>query len=154
MKVAEIILNETLVEDMRKCKDFIQNGQNEVFHNIMLKLLPKRVHYPIKTQITRMMIGSLEVDENTGFNLRKPKERVKYSRGAGEYILKNEYSGKTYYYRGLIMDKIQDNMKKNVVLPIDWSKYIKADVPKNIWINKKKPSFDQLRTKARAYKRM
>ena len=153
-KLWEIVTQPMLCEDMKKCTSFIHTGQNEVLHSVVLKYLPKRIHFPIKTQIIRMMIVSLEVDENSGYNLRKPNHCVSYSRAAGEYVLKTKYSEKSYNYRHDIMATIRTAMGKSIP-KLDWRPYIKTPVPKNIVKKDKiKPKLSELLEKFEKYRRL
>ena len=93
-----------------------------------------------------IQVVSLEVDENTGYNLKKPKHCVSYSRAAGEYVVKTRYTGKTYLYRQTLMDDMRSSMK-TAISPIDWSPYIKVAVPKNIRTQKRKPALSELLSK-------
>lgn len=150
-KLADIVTNPFLCEDMKRCTSFIHTGQNEVLHSVVLKYLPKRKHFPMKTQIVRMMIVSLEVDENTGFNLKKPIQAVSYSKAAGDWLMKTRYSEKTYDYRRTVMDAVQTNLVSGRISLLDWTPYIRAPVPKNI-VAKPKPTLVEL--KARSYQRI
>ena len=49
----EVVLNKKNLKDIEKLTEFHHTGELEVYHSLLLKYVPKRLHYSYKGMVTR-----------------------------------------------------------------------------------------------------
>ena len=93
---------------LRKCCQFLHTGGLEVYHNVRLKLLPKRTSYSLVKMIMSSMLVAIDVNSNLlGSENIKRKKGWKWSRSQKKYVPKHRILKKDYSFR---QDLIKDMM--------------------------------------------
>ena len=122
-----------LCNSMRKCCRFIHTGSLEVYHNVRLKLLPKRSSYSLIRMIIGGMLTAIEVNNNLS---AASKNYWKYSRSQKQYVVKKRVLKKNYSFRTEILEETLCNLKNGItskpVLDMLRDYYIKRDIPKRM----------------------
>ena len=83
-----LLTDTMLCNDMRHCKHFLHTWKNESYHQVSLIQLPKRVHFSLKTRITKRKLVALEVNENAAAQCDEGQRTafVSFSRQQQKYI--------------------------------------------------------------------
>ena len=64
IELKKIATNDTFIKDLKHLTEFKHSGNIEVFNSLLLKYLPKRIHFSMKGMIARTEIAIL--DFNSG----------------------------------------------------------------------------------------
>lgn len=122
---------------IKKCNEFLHTGGLEVYHNVRLKLLPKRSSYKLVRMIVSGMLVAIDVNSNLESNTNLKRKRYwKWSRSQKQYVAKQRILKKDYSFRVEIMNNMMSNLKNNIEsIPIQdilTGYYIKRDIPARI----------------------
>ena len=105
-----------------------------MYHNVRLKLLPKRTSYSLNRMIVGSMVIAIEINRNLTSN---KKEFWSYSKSQKKYVRKSRVINKDYSYRkGIVqgmLDYISEGRKpRSIATMLKESLYVKRAIPKNI----------------------
>ena len=125
------------VKSIQMCCNFLHTGALEVYHNVRLKMLPKRIAYSLNRMIVSSMVTAIEINKNITTEKSKFKSLWQYSRSQKKYVSKTRLINKDYSYRREIIDAmvkyIADKKKpRDITMMLRKESYIKRAVPKNI----------------------
>ncbi|XP_065195097.1 uncharacterized protein LOC135826412 [Sycon ciliatum] len=104
-----ILLDKKLLKDMDKLTKFCHTGSLEVYHSVMTKYIPKRIHFSILGMIVRTQLAALDHNFNVNRHHSKAKKtgegryKVQFSRHKGDYVAKKIYDRKSYAYVDKLM---------------------------------------------------
>ena len=62
----EVVLNKKFLKDIEKLTEFHHTGELEVYHSLLLKYVPKRLHYSYKGMVARTQLAVIDHNSNTG----------------------------------------------------------------------------------------
>ena len=62
----EVVLNKKILKDIEKLTEFHHTGELEVYHSLLLKCVPKRLHYSYKGMVARIQLAVTDHNSNTG----------------------------------------------------------------------------------------
>ena len=124
-----------LCNSLKKCCRFIHTGGLEVYHNVRLKLLPKRSSYSLIRMIVMGMLTAIDVNSNLEGVTRK--EYWTWSRSQKKYVIKNRILNKNYRYRIAILEDMMEKARSPQAYPpieelLVLHEYIKGPIPKKI----------------------
>ena len=126
-----------LVKSIKMCCKFLHTGGLEVYHNVRLKLLPKRTSYSLQRMIMGSMAIAIEVNSNLQNGQTERQQFWAYSKSQKKYIRKNRPLKKDYTFRQEILEDMvtyvssgQEPMDIAAILREE--QYIKRRIPKNI----------------------
>ena len=120
-----------LCNTLKMCATFLHTGGVEVYHNVRLKLLPKRTAY----SLTRMIVSGLLIAIEVNYNLDNVDRttRWKWNKARKKYVTSTRVLSKDYSFRQEILTSALDHLRSGQKhLPLDLSDYIKKEVPANI----------------------
>ena len=119
---------------MKKCCRFIHTGALEVYHNVRLKLLPKRTSYTLLRMIIGSMLTAIEVNSNLVGT--KSKNYWKYSRSQKQYVVKKRLLKKNFGFRTEIlaetMFNLENRLQTTAALEMLKGVYIKREIPQRM----------------------
>lgn len=125
-----------LMNSIRMCCNFFHTGNLEVYHNVRLKLLPKRTSYSLHRMIMGSMLTAIEVNKNLVTDQSKKKKFWAYSKSQKKYIRKSRVMRKNYEYRKDIlkemMSHVRNGDKLDIMNMLREDKYVKRSIPGNI----------------------
>jgi len=80
----------------------------QVYHSVMTKYAPKRIHFSPEGMVGRTQLAALDHNANVGRHHSKNKTgdgryKVQYSRHKGDYVAKKIYDKKSYEYVDKLM---------------------------------------------------
>ena len=129
---------------MKKCCRFIHIGALEVYHNVQLKLLPKRSSYTLLQMIVGGMLTAIEVNSN--LEGTEGKKYWEYSRSQQQYVAKKRLLKKNFGFRTEILAETMFNLENRLpttaVLEKLKGDYIKRDIPNRMISAAKMPDLD------------
>ena len=129
----EYLTDTRLCDSLKKCCRFIHTGGLEVYHNVRLKLLPKRSSYSLIRMTVMGMLTAIDVNSNLEGITRK--QYWKWSRSQKQYVIKNRILKKNYQYRIAIMEEMMNKARSqqtNPPIEVLLREYIKRPIPKKI----------------------
>ena len=99
-----------------ECTQFTFTLMVQVYHSVMTKYVPKRIHFSLEGMIARTQLAALDHNFNVGrehSTTESSEERfkVQYSRQKGDYVAKKIYEEKNYGYVGAMMAQVVDVAK-------------------------------------------
>ena len=129
-----------LCNTVKKCCNFLHTGGLEVYHNVGLKVLPKRSSYSLIRMIIGSMLVAIEVNSNLETNLLiKRKTYWKYSRSQKQYVAKQRIVKKDFSFRADIMQEMMSIVKTTgldvthiPILDLLKGYYLKRGIPKRM----------------------
>lgn len=74
----EIVTETRLLAALSHLTEFCHTGHLEVFHNVVLRYCPKRLHFPYDGMKTRLMIAALQWNLQHGHSQPDPDGSVRY----------------------------------------------------------------------------
>ena len=83
---------------------FCHTGNLEVFHNVMLKYVPKRVSFSYEGMVARSMLAALDNNLNAGRSQAhtkagQPRWKMQWSKASKTYVVKKISASKDYSFR-------------------------------------------------------
>ena len=64
----EVVLNKKFLKDIEKLTEFHHTGELEVYHSLLLKYVPKRLHFSHKGMVVRTQLAVIDHNSNTERN--------------------------------------------------------------------------------------
>ena len=126
---------------LKKCCQFLHTGGLEVYHNVRLKLMPKRSSYKLVRMVISSMLVAIEVNENleteSDENNVERRKYWKWSRSQKKYVPKQRILKKDFSFRSEIMDAMMTNLERNENVSdireiLEGYGYIKRPIPQRI----------------------
>lgn len=119
--LSEIVFNKRLLKDLKHVTESYHTGNLEVFHNVLLKYCPKRLHFSYPVMQARLQLAVLDHNHNEGreqavvqrSSVRSAPEGTKrwryaYSKAAKEGLSKPVMERKDYgYLKELMVDVLR-----------------------------------------------
>src|SRR5664279_1566591 len=157
LALKQVVLDKKLLKDIVQLSDFCHTGALEVYHSMLLKYAPKRLHFNYDGMQTRLQLAAIDHNYNVDRKVAKDKEgnpavKQAYTKAKKHWILRNVYEGKQYTYIAEIMNNI---IKRRLDLTIkmdDTSCNISLPVMKETIAVIEKPSMEE--AKAKKYSRI
>ena len=127
---------------LKKCSQFIHIGGLEAYHDVMLKLLPKRTSCSLTKTIIAGMLVCIEVNSNLDVTR---KSCWKWSRSQNKYVSKQRILKKNYSFRDEILNEMMKTVMADNEMPsigdILEGYYIKRPMPQRMvpvsdWLTK------------------
>ena len=111
--IQDIIFNKRLTKDLRKMTGFCHTGSLEVFHSLMTKYVPKRLHFSYEGMKARTLLASL----SHNFNVRKKQSTT--SEGKLRYEAVFPKQRKQWVVRPIQEDTDNSHIKEMLQLALD-----------------------------------
>ncbi|XP_078604037.1 uncharacterized protein LOC144877851 [Branchiostoma floridae x Branchiostoma japonicum] len=107
----EIVSNKTFVKDMAHLTGFKHTGVLEVYHNMLTKYTPKRLHFPYLSMRGRLQLSVLDHNNNVFREQAKtlegdPRWSVVYPKRTSLWVARKLFEAKTYEYRQQLMEEV------------------------------------------------
>ncbi|XP_056425796.1 uncharacterized protein LOC130367402 [Hyla sarda] len=64
--LCKIVLNPIILRDIRQLSSFCHTGELEVYHSIVLKYRPKRIHFYMDSMVARTQLAAMDHNNNVG----------------------------------------------------------------------------------------
>ena len=123
----KIILNKSLLKDLRQLKHFVHTGKLESYHNVRLKYMPKRIHFSYEGMFLRSTIAAM--DHNNNLGKKKIGEKKQFSKATKSWTLKSRYSSCIIDWK---KDAIQRILSASKAGSIPQVEPLNLTLPKNI----------------------
>lgn len=125
------------IKSVQMCCNFLHTGALEVYHNVRLRMLPKRTSYSLKRMIVSSMVTAIEINRNLPTDNSKYKTWWQYSKSQKRYISKTRMVNKDYSYRREILtamiNYISEGKKpRDISEMLKDENYVKREISKNI----------------------
>ena len=125
------------IKSIQMCRNFLHTGALEVYHNIRLKLLPKRTSYSLYRMIVSSMVTAIEVNSNLVSSDSNRRAFWAYSKSQKKYVSKSRVIRKDYTYRKELLAKMLSYLRsgkqaRNIAEMLKDSNYVKRATPKNV----------------------
>ncbi|XP_063045587.1 uncharacterized protein LOC134439608 [Engraulis encrasicolus] len=106
-----IVTNKNLLNDMKQMTLFKHTGTLEAFHSVMLKYVPKRLHFGYDSMRARTQLAVLDHNKNVGRQQATTKDgelrwKYPYSRQSGDWVSKPIYEKTTQSFRKDLMERV------------------------------------------------
>lgn len=153
-----VVLDKRLIKDIGQLSEFLHTGSLEVYHSVLLKYAPKRLHFQYAGMQTRLQLAALDHNHNVDRGLLKDsagniKVRQVFSKARKQWILRNSYENKQYTFLDEILLKILERrMDTSVTLTNAESRLELPLTLKQSLATTAKPSLEK--AKAMRYNRM
>ncbi|XP_052788440.1 uncharacterized protein LOC128223186 [Mya arenaria] len=137
--LTNVVNNKLLVKDIRQLTLFCHTGALESYHALLLKYMPKRIHYSLEGMIARTHLAALDHNHNvnraqatvkTGSRKGEKRFKTEFSKLSKSWIAKKMYEKKTYEYLENLKEKTLETEKLNCTRPN------RRSLPPNISRNK------------------
>ena len=147
----EVVMNTKLLKGISKLTEFHHTGSLEVYHSLLLKYAPKRLHFSYKGMIARTQLAVIDHNSNVkrqhalvkkGKNKGAKRYNVVFPKGKKKWVAKPIMEEKSYSF-------VQELMKEVLVCRNNGKKTKStkpATIPKNI-ASFPLPSKDEIITK-------
>lgn len=142
----KVITGTKFSNDVKKCSEFLHTGALESLHSTKIKYLPKSTAYSMDTSILMMMFVVLIHNSLQGIAPTKRYEVRDYSRASKKYRIKTKVVKDILPFKKSLLSEMTGNVRSNIRLPIDLSRYIRRVVPKTFH-GVEKPAIDILKKK-------
>lgn len=128
MALEKELMNKRLLKDLEHIADFMHTGALEVFHNVVLKYAPKRLHFDYPQMIARLRLAALDHNYNTGRGFATVKEPRAGSSAKGdvqykkvftklqkEWVVKPVFEAKSYQFaKDMIVGVVKRKVEKRL----------------------------------------
>ena len=104
----EVVLNKKILKDIEKLTEFHHTGELEVHHSLLLKYVPKRLHYSYKGMVAQTQLAVIDHNSNTGRKQatvtrgKKNEGNIKYKlvfpKGQKKWVAKPVKTRKSYSF--------------------------------------------------------
>ena len=126
------------MNSIKMCRNFLHTGNLEVYHNVRLKLLPKRTSYSLQRMLMGSMLIAIEINSNLDTSETR-RQFWSYSKSQKKYVRKSRVVKKNYEYRVDLLKDMLDfarNGPQPRLLEIETmlkdELYVKRRIPHNI----------------------
>ena len=153
-----VVLDKRLMKDIGQLSDFLHTGSLEVYHSLLLKYAPKRLHFQYAGMQTRLQLAALDHNHNVDRGLLKDsagniKVRQVFSKARKQWILRNSYENKQYTFLDDILLKIHERRMDTSVTLTNAESCLELPLTlKQPLATTAKPSLEE--AKAKRYNRM
>ena len=90
----EVVLNKKFLKDKEKLTECHHTGELEVYHSLLLKYVPKRLHFPYKGVVARTQLAVIDHNSNTERNQTTvTRERTKGRKSTSWFFQKGRKNG-------------------------------------------------------------
>lgn len=136
----EVVTEKRLLAALPHLTEFCHTGHLEVFHNVVLKYCPKRLHFPYDGMKTRLMIAALQ------WNLQHAQDQpevsvhydVVYSKRRKTWVVRKRSERFPLLHVEPLMTRVMEVFQRKIALPPVCRP---ADLPNHV-AKKPKPSFE------------
>ncbi|XP_063063564.1 uncharacterized protein LOC134456062 [Engraulis encrasicolus] len=106
----DIVTNRNLLHDLRQMTLFKHTGPLEAYHSVMLKYVPKRLHFNYDSIRARTQLAIMDHNENVGRQQATTKAgelrwSFPYSRQSGDWVSKPIYQKTTQTFRRTLIER-------------------------------------------------
>ncbi|XP_035695017.1 uncharacterized protein LOC118428879 isoform X2 [Branchiostoma floridae] len=131
--LGKVVYERQLLKDMAQMTKYKHTGEVEVYHNVVTKYAPKRIHYSYNGMKARVQLSIIDHNENIGRKQAKTLKgdtmtRLDWSKKQKRYAVKNVYEQKDYSFRQKLMADVLERAQNGKKTPIPR----RPDLPKNI----------------------
>ena len=145
-KLESIVLNKNLMKDLAFLVEFRHTGSLEVYHSLITKYCPKRLHFKLASMIARSELAAL--DHNNGLSRGqactkdgKLRYNTVFPKQISDWRARPIYNKKDKTYLSHMLESvIQVHLDKEKLT----SPTIPKDIPKNLSRDAPRPSKDEL----------
>ena len=111
----EVVLNKKFLKDIEKLTEFHHTGELEVYHSLLLKYVPKRLHYSYKGMVARTQLAVIDHNSNTGRkqatvtrgkNKGNKKYKLVFPKGQKKWVAKPVKTRKSYSFVEDLMEAV------------------------------------------------
>ena len=118
-----IVLDKTLLKDIRQLNEFCHTGMLEVYHSLMTKYCPKRQEFDFAQMTARTALAVLDHNHNTQRQQKvtskgKPCFKVTYTKTPGCWVAKPVYDVNSYDHVSDMMHSVVDQQETHSLLPV------------------------------------
>jgi len=111
-----IVLDRTLLKDIRQLSEFCHTGKLEVYHSLMTKYCPKRQEFDFAQMSARTALAVLDHNNNTDRPQKttsegKPCFNVAYTKTSARWVAKPVYDAKQYDYVSDMMHSVVEQQE-------------------------------------------
>jgi hypothetical protein len=104
----EVVLNKRLRNDIKYLSEFCHTGNLEVYHNLLLKYVPKRQEFDGDQMDARTTLAVIDhnLSQSRGQKIDVQGQGVyktAYSKGTGKWVVKPVYNKKSYKWVSTMM---------------------------------------------------
>jgi len=101
----KILLDKRFLNDLQHASNYVHTGKLESYHNLRLKYVPKRIHFPYNGMVLRSKLAIM--DHNANINKELIGDKAQFSKATGSWVLKNKYAKSTNIWKYDIMEKVE-----------------------------------------------
>ena len=113
--IEEVVLNKKFLKDIEKLTEFHHTGELEVYHSLLLKYAPKRLHFSYKGMVARTQLAVIDHTSNTGRNQAtvtrgknkgEKKYKLVFPKGQKKWVAKPIKIEKSYSFVQDLMESV------------------------------------------------
>ena len=113
--IEEVVLNKKFLKDIEKLTEFHRTGELEVYHSLLLKYAPKRLHFSYKGMVARTQLAVIDHNSNTGRNQAtvtrgknkgEKKYKLVFPKGQKKWVAKPIKIEKSYSFVQDLMESV------------------------------------------------
>ncbi|KAL2076360.1 hypothetical protein ACEWY4_028061 [Coilia grayii] len=107
----DLVLDQTLLRDLRQMALFKHTGSLEVFHNVMLKYAPKTLHFTYDSMRARTQLAVMDHNMNVGRTQKttqegNPRYKYNFSKASQQWVAKPVYETTSQDFLKDLMDDV------------------------------------------------
>ncbi|KAL2076461.1 hypothetical protein ACEWY4_027925 [Coilia grayii] len=107
----DLVLDQTLLRDLRQMALFKHTGSLEVFHNVMLKYAPKTLHFTYDSMRARTQLAVMDHNMNVGRTQKttqegNPRYKYSFSKASQQWVAKPVYETTSQDFLKDLMDDV------------------------------------------------
>ncbi|XP_076128018.1 uncharacterized protein LOC143109247 [Alosa pseudoharengus] len=118
----ELVLEKTLLRDLRQMALFKHTGSLEAFHNVTLKYAPKRLHFTYDSMRARTELAIMDYNVNVGRQHKtlegKPQYKYMYTKTTQQWVAKPVYEATSQLFRHDLMEGVLKMREERSLEPL------------------------------------
>ncbi|KAL2102342.1 hypothetical protein ACEWY4_001510 [Coilia grayii] len=137
-----IVEDKRLLKDLNQMTHFKHTGSLEVFHSVMLKYMPKRLHFDYDTMVARTQLAILDNNYNVGREQAMTSEGIPrfsmvFTKHSKDWVAKKIYEPTSQSFRHYLIERVLQR-RENPTPP----EMPRVQQPQNIATKEKPPKED------------
>jgi hypothetical protein len=118
-----VVLNKTLLKDIRQLNEFCHTGNLEVYHSLMTKYCPKRQEFDSVQMTARTALAVLDHNNSTGRKQKQtsdgePRYRFVFPKSSSKWVAKPLYEDKTFQHVWHMMHCVVEQQRSHLLSPV------------------------------------
>lgn len=110
-----IVCDKRLLKDIELITEFCHTGDLEVFHNVLLKYVPKRLAFSYEGTVARTLLAAMDNNMNIGRKQAETKRgekrfKLQWSKASQDFVVRKVKNPKDFSFREDLLEATLDRL--------------------------------------------